>query len=349
MSNRYPHRQRDIDKAFEKIRVEKLDKLPRAQEPRFMVIGGQPGAGKSETIRELKRNAPDLYVIDVDKLRKEHPQYALIQHKEGIGAANYTHKFASALKDKIVDYLRGKQVDFALEATLGNKDRTLELMQNPLWKQNSYQIEVHGVVVPKEISEIGVVKRYFDGRNQTEIIQLLEVDKRRYVPALAREKSYEGMLRTLVVLAENRAVDTIGLYDRDGKELYLAHGNQISPDRIRNVVVENRGLENTSSHQLETALENHAYNQSQNEHIQAQPAHTPAEQNEQKILAADMKQELNYAKDIEKALPKAKKKERQEKRDERLKKRVEENKDKGQSQNRDKIRDKDIQDRGRTR
>ncbi|MBR5951596.1 MAG: zeta toxin family protein [Actinomycetaceae bacterium] len=340
VDSRFLYKEEDLIKSFNQIKAEDLDFLEASRRPTFVLFGGQAGAGKSQTIGRVKEDNPSLYVIDVDELRERHPAYAEIQKEYGINASEYTHEFASRLKDKIVDYLREQGVDFGLETTMADEEKTLGLVQDPTWEHNGYHIEAYGVIVPREISEIGVVSRYFHGR---------EEGNARYVPAHVRAEQYEGMAQTVRALAESGAVETIGLYDRDGKELYLAHGDQINPDRAFNTVAENRKLENTSTHQLETALENHAYNQSQNEHIQAQPAQTPAERNEQKILAADMKQELTYAKDIEKALPKARKKERQEKRDERLKKRVEENKDKGQSQNRDKVRDKDIQDRGRTR
>lgn len=41
--------------------------------PRFISVGGQPGAGKSGALRQAKRDNPGAVVVNGDELRQFHP------------------------------------------------------------------------------------------------------------------------------------------------------------------------------------------------------------------------------------------------------------------------------------
>ena len=221
-------------------------------------------------------------------------------------------------------------MSFGLEATLSNPDSDIQLCQE--FKQAGYETQVHVVAVPKEISSISVTTRYLHGREQTENRDGYIIHKGRHVPSHIQQSQYDNLPRSVERLASSKhAVDTIGIYDRDGNELIVVHGKDIDSQSIARTLESGRKLENTSLRQLETALVNHEYNQTQNLLIQAQPSHTPAVQAEQKTLAIDIKHELTHAKNIEKALPVVRKKELVKERDKRIHKRLKENKTKNQT------------------
>jgi len=87
------------DRLYRKI---ERDYLPRAQpqdDPRAIITGGQPGAGKSgiTSSAQAELAADGGYVlIDADKLRPRHPDYFRLVAEDDRTAANKTHADAGA-------------------------------------------------------------------------------------------------------------------------------------------------------------------------------------------------------------------------------------------------------------
>lgn len=89
--------------------------------PSLTLVGGQPGAGKSNTINAVRAQSSSqggLLVIDVDQLREFHPDHLRLMALDDRTAANHTHADASRWAEKLEAYGREHRFNILLESTL---------------------------------------------------------------------------------------------------------------------------------------------------------------------------------------------------------------------------------------
>lgn len=91
-------RKQDPERVYTKIERHALDHTVAQEKPRAILLGGQPGSGKSELARmaqhELSQNGRAV-VIDADKLRERNPVYQALSITDPKNAADLTHKEAA--------------------------------------------------------------------------------------------------------------------------------------------------------------------------------------------------------------------------------------------------------------
>lgn len=74
--------------------------LPSAQ-PKGYVLGGQPGAGKSQLLKQAAQEQQgNIALLNADEFRPLHPQFKAIEQQYGLEAANHTAAFAGAMVKK---------------------------------------------------------------------------------------------------------------------------------------------------------------------------------------------------------------------------------------------------------
>jgi len=61
----------------------------KSMQPKAYFTGGLPGAGKSKIVKHLRKENPKIPVVDVDDLRKHHPNSEIIQKHFGINSTHY--------------------------------------------------------------------------------------------------------------------------------------------------------------------------------------------------------------------------------------------------------------------
>jgi hypothetical protein len=86
--------QEDIDSVYKTIFQKFAANHPSLEFPRFVILGAQPGAGKSVFSRKLKREfeqAAKPVHIDIDALRELHPYAERILHEDPLNFGGHTH------------------------------------------------------------------------------------------------------------------------------------------------------------------------------------------------------------------------------------------------------------------
>lgn len=85
--------------------------------PTAFLLGGQSGAGKSTIHQILLSQSPNFIVIDGDRYRAYHPNFAEIQEKYGENAANYTQKFVNSIINSLMKKFSSEHYNLIVEGT----------------------------------------------------------------------------------------------------------------------------------------------------------------------------------------------------------------------------------------
>ena len=127
--------------------------------PKGFVLGGQPGAGKSNLVgiirQELNRNVP---IINGDEFRRYHPNFDGIQEQYGIDSPKHTAAFSGHMTERVIEKALREGYNISVEGTFRTTEtpmRTLEKM-----REHGYETAVYIQTAPSEVSWQSTLERY---------------------------------------------------------------------------------------------------------------------------------------------------------------------------------------------
>ena len=116
-----------IDKLWNRISSQNLTSQ---QSPKAYMLGGQPGAGKSTSTRKLEAQYNrNILTIDLDQYRERHPNYKALYEKYGKKSSEYTHEFASEIKEEIQKRAIDAKYNIIIDGTLKNGSVSMSVMK----------------------------------------------------------------------------------------------------------------------------------------------------------------------------------------------------------------------------
>ena len=152
----------DYSKEFKKIWDDLLDDYHLAKpcvNPQGFVLGGQPGAGKSNLLKQIEnRLNGNVLIINADEFRRYHPQFDEIQAQYGDDAPKYTAKFSGKMAEQILNNALTEHYNIAIEGTFRTAQTPLNTLD--LMKSQGYKTAVHIQTCPKSLSWQSTIKRY---------------------------------------------------------------------------------------------------------------------------------------------------------------------------------------------
>ena len=187
--------------------------LKPSAEPVMVIVGGQPGAGKSRSIdsvrMDLDRQGGALEIA-ADDLRKFHPKNDELMQKDDRTAANYTHADATIWAEKAERFARQERYNVLLEGTL----KTPENAANKLaeYKKAGYFVEVRVIAVREETSWQGVVERYEQ--------QKAHAGAGRMTPKEVHDTATSGVLASVEKIESEKLADRVRVDRRGAEEIY---------------------------------------------------------------------------------------------------------------------------------
>jgi predicted AAA+ superfamily ATPase len=95
------------ERIFQKIKKKYLAASIPTISPTAIILGGQPGAGKSFLVKEVEKEfQKDFVFISTDDLRLYHPQYIKLQSDPQTvqNAANLVNPYASAWTERLIKH-----------------------------------------------------------------------------------------------------------------------------------------------------------------------------------------------------------------------------------------------------
>lgn len=171
----------------------------------LVMVGGQPGAGKSRLIgtanSELGNNA---VIVDFDELRRLHPSYLDVSNNYPEITYKILQKDLDVIKDMLVEYLTENEYNVIYEGALRNVNGFLKLAQ--IFKNRGYKINLKVMAVPELESYGSTLLRY--------AYNMITDRVPRWVEKSAHDDAYVSMLKTIQAFEEQNLTDNIDIYVR---------------------------------------------------------------------------------------------------------------------------------------
>ena len=211
------------------------------EKPVAIVLGGQPGAGKSglyDIARE--RFSGNIVELDCDKFRKFHPQADQL----ALDPATYgekTNAFVFEVVDRLVEELSDQGFHMIMESSM--KSSHTAFQNHELLAPKGYAIEACIMATSKEVSWKGVVDRYNE--------QLANGELARMVPQEFHDMVVAQLPGAADEIYRSGKMSNIRVYNRDREVLYdMQQTPGISPKAtLEERVQGERGTQERSSQQ----------------------------------------------------------------------------------------------------
>ena len=129
------------------------------EKPLAVVLGGQPGAGKSNIYDIYKeRLEGNIVELDCDAFRQYHPNYEKLHEMYGDNDGEKTNPFIFKVVDRLVDELSDQGYNMIIESSLKSPHTALE--NGEKLPQKGYNVELAVMATPKSRSWSGTLERY---------------------------------------------------------------------------------------------------------------------------------------------------------------------------------------------
>lgn len=204
--------------------------LSRSEEPTMVIVGGQPGAGKSRSIDSVRldlERSGGVMEIAADDLRKFHPKNDELMQKDDRTAADFTHADASAWAEKAERFAREQKFNVLIEGTLKTPDNAAAKLAD--YREAGYFVEARVIAVHERTSWQGVVGRYEQQKEDAGV--------GRMTPKPVHDAAVAGVLASVEKIETEKLADRVRIDRRGAEQIYSntlnANGNWERPPAAR--------------------------------------------------------------------------------------------------------------------
>lgn len=185
-----------------------------------ILVGGQPGAGKTALARQAlteMRERGGAVLIDADRMRENLPQYGRLLREQPQHAADLTQADAGRWSVALTTAAALAHRNLVIDGTMRNPENLRNLARR--LGERGYTLEVRGVAMPADVSLTRAQLRTEREIATTGVGRVVNADQ--------HDQAYAGMLETVALLEREKAVHRIQIVDRRHQEVYrneLEHG-----------------------------------------------------------------------------------------------------------------------------
>ena len=215
------------------------------QQPWFISVGGQPGAGKGRVIEAAGRAHPGSVIVNGDDLRTFHPDYPRLMATDPLSMPEATAQASGQWIGMSNQWLRDNKISAVVETTL--RQPAVLLREFEAFKQAGYGTELRVVAVPPEVSRLGTLTRYVE--------QVRDIGVGRAVTAEGHDIPTAAVPGTVETLVASGLVDRVVVQDRDGRVFLDTEASRGGPElaaKVRDVVDQARDVTSMTSGQAQT-------------------------------------------------------------------------------------------------
>ena len=223
------------ERIYQKFRKQGLESTSAQEHPRAILLGGQPGSGKSSLLTAIGKGLADkggAVVIDPDILREDDPLFIEQSQTDPIHAGDRSHEQASTLAKRLTAAMVSERRNLIIDGTMGNPESIRKKIH--LLRQHGYAIDVHVMAVNPELSKVQSNLRFER--------QVAGSGRGRFVPKTVHDAAYEGLSRSVDMMEQECLVDSMHIHDSDRQRIYenrLIDGNwQKGPAAMSTLIAE---------------------------------------------------------------------------------------------------------------
>ena len=176
--------------------------------PRVVVLGGQPGSGKTK-MRELAEEAPPSVTINADDFRDYHPMYEKLKLSEPERASFLVNEDVSLWTQKLIRQAVEEKRHIVFDGTFGTSDQNLLKETLAMFKEAGYESQLWVLAVPAEFSKLGIYLRHE--------IQIAQTGSGRFVSMKVHDLNYRNIPANIDMAVQNSLLDQVCIFSRSVK------------------------------------------------------------------------------------------------------------------------------------
>lgn len=246
MNEAREHAKNAFKEAWEDIKNDNELAKPNQQNPQAFVLGGQPGAGKSNLTKNIQQKMQENVIeINGDNFRKYHPNYKEFQEKYKQDSPKYTAAFAAALTEAILQKAIAEKYNIVIEGTFRTAQTPINTLQN--FKNNGYETNVLIQTCNCDVSWNSCLERYE---------KMLEVNPKeaRYTDKAHHDLVVKNLANNIKTVQKSGLVDNMQIFARIAlkgqdqfvqKEIYNSQNKKlVNTVTINKFIGNNKALDN---------------------------------------------------------------------------------------------------------
>lgn len=180
-------------------------------QPVLILLGGQPGAGKTRATEEVLREySQTVTEIVGDDLRAYHPAYRQLLRESPALMPDATAQASGAWVRMAIDHALEHRHSIIVEGTFRRPELTLGEAHR--FHEAGFSTHLVALAVPAPVSRLSTFQRYVDG--------VRESGQARWTPLKAHEAGFEGTPHTVADAEQSPDVDRISVYARSGAAIF---------------------------------------------------------------------------------------------------------------------------------
>jgi len=191
-----------------------------------VILGGQPGAGKSVFYQE-KEDLINFIGINGDDYRAYHPHINEIIKTDIEHYSERTQSFSNSIVERLIDDLSDKGYNLIIEGTSRNPNTPLKTCIE--LKQKGYYTELVVVGCDAEISWKSTIKRAQQQKNAGLKPRIVPIDTFNFI--------VNNVSENLGIIYDQKCFERISIIDRDRNILYDSNTNKNNPSEILRKIV----------------------------------------------------------------------------------------------------------------
>lgn len=202
----------EFENRYYEIKLITINGKESVADPRAVLLGGQPGAGKSSMIKKFETLFPDkgVVIISGDDYRKYHPHFDGLYAQYGDDYVNHTQKFSSQVTERLIEELSREKYNLIIEGTL--RTAMVPLKTADLLQERGYHVELAVMAVPPALSYAGTIERYE---------RMKEIGTTpRMTTKLQHDNTVRSIVNSLDEVYRTGRFDDIRLFNRQSECLY---------------------------------------------------------------------------------------------------------------------------------
>ena len=195
--------------------------------PTGIVLGGQPGAGKT-TIQKVMYDKfqPSITIINADEYRKYHPMFEQIIEEHGKNYPEYTGKFSGTVAERFLSEVIKQKRNIIIEGTLRTAEVPLSTCRN--FNKNGYETILAVMATKPEISYLSTILRY---EKMHQIGMMARVVNKEH-----HDKVVMNLASNLKKIHEENAFNHILIYNRQGDCICDGNSSIYPHEVLQNVI-----------------------------------------------------------------------------------------------------------------